>query len=380
MKSSNCQVVIIGLGYLATYITPCYEKLLGDKIGENLIGIKGSERGLKEKQAECNFPVIVGKVRETLEERRPDIIVLAVKPNQIAEMTEGTLAPYYQMLRENGEKLPDLYSFAPDPSVDYYYEALGKDVNAANMIPNMVKTIEGYEVAQVGVSFVAFDSRRVWPEENRKAALEFLTPTGTVVEIDGDKAISFLSLQVACHLMFEFNYIVQDVQKELGRDMPMSVSASAYRAVFRKIFDDACTDVLPCSKEGVDENLLEFMDMLMEAWYKGVLRFSETENISHEAAHRMICGSMETYQMQPQLEPKEALVQSTKNHATPGGFLEMCLITFHKGGYDYIAEQLKSWLTGKKDENVKEELEKIAFGVAKAVSDHGKTVSGIKKN
>ncbi len=373
------KIVIVGMGYLATYVMPCYERLLGDEIKTNCIGIKGSERGLAERQAQCPFPVIVGRVRETLEERRPDIIVLAVKPEQIAAMTEGTLAPYYQMLREKGEKLPDLYSFAPDPTVDYFYGAIGSDVNAANMIPNMVSEIAGLHVAPVGVSFVAFDPRREWPQENRKRALEFMIPTGTVVEVGADKAIPYLSAQCACHLMFELNYIAQDVQKEFGLEKSLADSASAYRSVFHRIFKDPCTEILPCSGENVSPELLEFMDVLMEAWREGVLRFTESEKIPFEAADRQVCGSMETYQMEAQLEPKEQLVQNTKNHATPGGFLEMCLITFHKRGYEYVTEQMRKWLKGERNENLAAEIADISFEVAKAISDHGKTVSGIKK-
>ncbi|MCI8465516.1 MAG: hypothetical protein HFI63_06635 [Lachnospiraceae bacterium] len=373
------QIVIIGMGFLATYIIPCYENLLGEDIRTNVIGIKGSERGLKEKQAECSFPVIVGKVRETLEERRPDIIILTVKPNQIGDMTEGTLVPYYQMLREKGEKLPDLYSFAPDPSVDYFYNTLGADVNAANMIPNMVRKIKEYNVSETGVSFVSFDSRRQWPSENRKRALAFMEPTGTVVEVDGDKAIPFLSSQCACHLMFEFNYIAQDVQKELGKEVSLADCANMYRTAFRKSFDEECVKVIPCNGEGADKELMEFMELLMSSWRKGVLNFAESEKIPYEPANRLVCGSMETYQMEAQLEPKEVLVQNTKNHATPGGFLEMCLITFHKEGYEFITAQMKNWLTGKKEESVGKEFERIAFEVAKAISDHGKTVSGIKR-
>ncbi len=377
MKKEN--IVIVGMGFLATYVMACYERLLGDDIGTNCIGIKGSDRGLKERQAQCPFPVIVGKVRETLEERRPDIIVLAVKPDQIGDMTEGTLAPYYQMLREKGEPLPDLYSFAPDPSVDYFYGALGADVNAANMIPNMVSEIEGRHVAPVGVSFVAFDPRRQWPEANRKRALEFLIPTGTVVEVDADKAIPFLSAQCACHLMFELNYIAQDVQKEFGLEKTLSDSAAAYRTVFHKRFQDPCTELIPCAADGVSPELAEFMDVVMEGWYQGVLRFTQSEQIPHEAADRLICGSMEALLMEAQLEPKEQLVQNTKNHATPGGFLEMCLITFHKRGYQYITEQMEKWLKGERNEKLESEIAEISFTVAKAISDHGKTVSGIKR-
>ncbi len=379
MKKEESKVVIIGLGYLATYIMPCYKKLLGKNIGTNLIGIKGSERGLKEKQQICPFPVVVGNVWVHLNEREPDIIVLAVKPDQIADMTEQTLVPYYQKLRDEKKKLPDLYSFAPDPSVDYFYDTLGSDVNAANMIPNMVSDIEGYDVSQVGVSFVAFDPRRIWPEENKRAALEFMTPTGTVLMVDGDKAIPFLACQCACHLMFEFNYIAQDVQAEIGRNMSLAESASAYRSVFREIFNESCVKVLPCSQGAADKKLLEFMEMLMKSWYNGVLKFAGSENIPNDAAHRLICGTMETYQMEAQLEKKETLVQNTKNHATPGGFLEMCLITFHKRGYDYITGELKNWLAGKKDPNAEMTIEEIAYDVARSISEHGKTVSGVKK-
>ena len=83
--------------------------------------------------------------------------------------------------------------------------------------------------------------------------------------------------------------------------------------------------------------------------------------------------------MEAQLEPKEVLVQNTKNHATPGGFLEMCLITFDKYGYQYLTDSFRSWMKGSQTPDMKTELTKIAHDVAKAVSDHGKTVSGVKQ-
>lgn len=378
MKKEN--VVIIGMGFLATYAIPCYERLLGDEIGSRLVGIKGSDRGLKERQAQCNFPVQVGKVRETLEEKDPGLIILAVKPDQIADMVEGTLAPYYQMLREKEEELPDLYSFAPAPPVSYYYDALGSDVNAANQLPNMISHVEGYDLSQAGVSFVSFDSRREWPEKKKRRAKEFLSPTGTVVEIAGEKANSFLAMQVACHLMFELNYIVQDIAKENGKEISLAQSASAFRALLRKRFHEPCVEVLPWSLDGIDdENMREFMEMTLDAWYDGVYRFSETAGIPHEAADRMICGTMETFHMEAQLEPKEVLVQNTKNHATPGGYLEMALITINNGGYKYIEDQMRKWGKGEKDRLIRKEIEQIAFSVAKAVSDRGKTTSGIHK-
>jgi len=161
----NEKILVIGQGFLTTYLMPCYERLLGENISRNMIGIKGSPRDLEKRRAECKYPVIVGNAAETLREMRPDIIILGVKPNQIAGMTENTLKPYYDLLRENGEPMSDLYSFAPDPTVDYFTDTLGMDVRAANMIPNMVSRIQDLFVAPVGVSFVSFDPRIAWPEE-----------------------------------------------------------------------------------------------------------------------------------------------------------------------------------------------------------------------
>ena len=93
----------------------------------------------------------------------------------------------------------------------------------------------------------------------------------------------------------------------------------------------------------------------------------------------MICGTMETFHMEAQLEPKEVLIQNTKNHATPGGYLEMALITIHNGGYKYIEDQMRKWVKGKKDASIRGEIEQIAFSVVKAVSDRGETVSGTHK-
>lgn len=377
MNHTSPNIVIIGMGFLATYIIPCYADLIGDDMEAHVIGIKGSSRGLAEKQAECPFPVVVGHVYETLLERRPDIIVLAVKPEQIAAMTEQTLKPYYQFLRTQGQPLPDLYSFAPDPAVTYFYQALGPDVNAVNMIPNMIRRICGIDVAQIGVAFVAFDRRRQWPAENRSRALSFLKPTGTVVEIASDKAIPFLSMQVACHLMFELNYIVQDVLEELGQTMTLAQSASAFRTVIHQFFQEECTRVLPCSTLGIDPNLLDFMDQLLHSWHDGVMDFAREEDIPAGAADRLICGTMEAHQLEAQLEPREQLVQNTKNHATPGGFLEMGLTTFHKIGYGQIADALRSRMQGQPVPGLYDAVRTIAHDVAKAVSDHGKTVSGI---
>lgn len=370
----NEKILVIGQGYLTTYLMPCYERLLGENISANMIGIKGSGRDLEKRRRECKYPVIVGNVMETLNAMRPDIIILGVKPHQIAAMTENTLKPYYEDLRKNGLPMPDLYSFAPDPTVDYFTDTLGTDVRAANMIPNMVSRIHDIFVAPVGVSFVSFDSRVDWPEENRRRAMEFLIPTGTVVEIPGDKAISFLASQVSGHLMYEFNYIAADLL-----NTGMDVTASAYRAAFRDVFNDPGINVLPFSADGVSETAFSFMKTAMESFFRGVVAFEDSEEIPHAASVRLTGGTMETFQMEAQLETREVLEQNTQNHATPGGFLEMCMKTFYARGYQVFEDHMRRWLAGNPDPNAAKDIEEIGFEVTKAIAVHGKTVSGVKK-
>ena len=375
----NEKIVVIGQGYLCTYLMPCYERLLGEKIAENMIGIKGSARDLEKRRAECRYPVIVGNAMETLLSRRPDIIILGVKPHQIPGVTLDTLKPYCDFLRQKGEPMPEIYSFAPDPTVDFFADHLGMDVRAANMIPNMVSRIRDIFVAPIGVSFVSFDSRVKWNDASRTRAMEFLTPTGTVVEIPGDKAISFLSSQVSSHLMYEFNYIAQDLLNERGMESGMDATASAYRAAFRDVFNDPAVNVLPCDLKTVPENLRAFMKIAMESFHRGVIAFEDSESIPHEAAVRLTSGSMETFQMEAQLESRETLVRNTKNHATPGGFLEMCLKTFHEGRYECFENHMRGFLDGNPSPDAAKDIERIGYDVTRAIAIHGKTVSGVKK-
>ena len=35
------KIVIIGMGFIATFLMPCYRRLLGDALSTNVVGIKG---------------------------------------------------------------------------------------------------------------------------------------------------------------------------------------------------------------------------------------------------------------------------------------------------------------------------------------------------
>ncbi|WP_343207836.1 hypothetical protein [Anaerolentibacter hominis] len=378
-RREDLKIFLIGVGYLAYYITPCYRAILRDNIGSQMIGIKGSERGLKERQELFPFPLQVQNTRAALDEMKPDLILLAPKPDQIPGIMEEVLIPYYEDCRKAGEILPDLYSFAPDPQVSYFYDKLGGDVNEANLLPNMVNELHGINVAPVGVSFISFDERREWPEENKKLALDFLKPTATVIEVPAKYAVPFLALKVASHTTYEMCFILQDVLKEKGIEVPLAALASAMRTYHRENFKDIDPALYPCSEDDAPEEIRVFICEMVQGWYRGIVRYAVSIGMDEWIARRMAGGTMELHLMTIQMEPREVLDQNVANHATKGGVLEKAIITFDEIGYQYLTEVFRHFMEGYPDSDFDVKIEQLAFDVTKAVSDHGMTLGKLNQ-
>ena len=180
--------VILGFGFLARYLLPCCEHLLGRCDGQTLAAVKGTPRDIEALRARYPFPVQAGGALEALRSLRPDVVLLCVKPHQVAAVLEDAVKPYLREMHAAGQALPDIYAFAAGLTPVDYLPLLGEDVNVACMTPNMLCAIEGRDVAPVGVCFVSFAPGHVWPAQNRRRALAFLRPVGTVLEI-GEAAV-----------------------------------------------------------------------------------------------------------------------------------------------------------------------------------------------
>ena len=198
--------VILGFGFLARYLLPCCEHLLGRCDGQTLAAVKGTPRDIEALRARYPFPVQAGGALEALRSLRPDVVLLCVKPHQVAAVLEDAVKPYLREMRAAGQALPDIYAFAAGLTPVDYLPLLGEDVNVACMTPNMLCAIEGRDVAPVGVCFVSFAPGHVWPAQNRRRALAFLRPVGTVLEIAPEIVPDYIALNCSCHMMFEFNY------------------------------------------------------------------------------------------------------------------------------------------------------------------------------
>ena len=367
--------VILGFGFLAQYLLPCCERLLGRCDAQTLAGVKATRRGLQELRARYPFPVQAGGAAQALEHLRPELILLCVKPQQMAALLRDTVAPYLSGRRAHNKALPDIYAFAAGLTPDDYARILGNDVNIACMIPNMLHTIAGRAVAPVGVSFVSFAPQQVWPEAKRRQALKFMEPTGTVVEIAPDISSDYIALNCSCHMMFEFNYIAKQVLRERGRDVSLTQTAQGYRFAFRKVFDEPCTRLVECDETLWSADVLSIMELFMRAWYEGLMAYCSRAGIPHEAARRNACGSMEAFQMEVQLETRAQLEETTRLHATPGGFLERAVSTFATVGMEACREIWRRLLDGQAMPDAQARIRAVAERVLGETARHGREMA-----
>lgn len=373
------KMLILGVGFLAQYLIPCYERMLGDDLSDRVIGIKATARNLEAVRARCPFPVQIQGAREALDAFHPDLILIGVRPQQVAELVRDTLKPYFDALRQRGEPLPLIYSLAPDPTVDYYWDALGGGVRAAYQFPNVVREVAGVDISQVGVSFVTFDRRAKWSPEDREAALRFLEPTGKVYELEAAQASPFLAIQPTSHLMFSMIYLVEDVLAANGRQISASALASAVREALRPRLSEACADLIPYDAEGMEDFLRDVLHRLAFAWCDGLMDFVRSEGLPEAAGMRNICGSVASYCMQAQAESRETVELATADHATPGGYLELALRKFDELGAADLKRAMNDFLNGRAVEDFDARIRRMAFNIIHAVSEHGKALGGVKK-
>lgn len=372
------KLFILGTGFLAQYLMPCYRHMLGEDFGAQMLGVKATARNIEETRANCPFPVEIQGADGSLRRFSPDIIVIGVRPQQVTQVVGDTLAPYFDELRRDGRPLPLLYVLAPDPTVDYYRDALGEDVLAVYQYPNMTRELGGRDVSQVGVAFVTFDKRAVWPVEARAQAMRFLEPVGKVFEIGADQASPFIALQCACHVLFDVCFLIEDELDAAGRKLTHSEVASAMRRAFRPLFTEEVAGIIPCLEELDDDALKELLRRFIYAWREGLVDFARFEGLPEAASVRNIAGTIESICMQVQTETRAALEAITRSHATPDGYLEMALRTFRSGA-PALESDVRSLICGAEVERFDEDVRALAFRIAHAVSEHGKTVGGVKK-
>ena len=376
------RVLLIGTGYLAEYLIPCFKRRPGENLASQMIGIKGSSAKLAERQQVFPFPLQVLGTEEALRRMQPDLILMAAKPNQVPDITKEVLAPYYQECRKEKRPLPVLYSFAPAPSVHWMTKTLGWDALVCNMLPNMIREVEGYPAYKGAVSFLSFDPNVLWDKEQRAAAEDFLVPTGNIVEVPGEQAAAYLAIKGATHAVYEFTTICCEVLKWHGVEMSYAAAAGGMRKALRDVMPADYPTPVPVA-EGMEEKYLHFWRSFIGSYLGGIVQYGLDLGMEPEKAALMGRCAMETNLSFVQHATPETMKAMVASHATKGGMLEKHNEVFREAGYDKLAQGWNAYVQAEMSEFGEalfdDTMADIAYSVTEKVALHTARMSGIEE-
>ena len=225
------KIVVIGMGFLMQYISPCYWNFIGTgDIASQMAATTADPNGLEEKSKRVRFPVQLGGTPELLQKMEPDIILFTLPTTLAAGVAKQDVAPYYAYLRERGQDLPDFYAFTPKPVGKDYAGILGNDVAIANIIPNMFSKLKDKDISKEGRTLVALaEDCAAWNDEKIRRIMDFFSPLGPVVLVPPKKQYALLATFSAGRVITDILLTASEILK-----VPVEDLSSCVRACFGK--------------------------------------------------------------------------------------------------------------------------------------------------
>ncbi|MEY8355701.1 L-2-amino-thiazoline-4-carboxylic acid hydrolase [Lachnospiraceae bacterium 54-53] len=359
-------IVIIGLGYIAEYIVPGYEALLGNHTETRIIGVTADEADIERKRRTLGFPVYLGENERALREGKPDIIIFAPPPSVAMPLTHQVLLPYYEELRKEGSILPDLYAFPPSPSGEDYQSVLGEDVNVVNIVPNMFRTAAGTDISQEGFTLLSFPKGKPWEGPCFERLSRFSEPFGALKIQKPELVLSTLAGVIAAFTasdtVFAIANALYDGDQEqiyrLGRIM-----RGIHRSLTGKSGDEAPEDAADPAKQ-------KLLGAVVSSMYDGTVRALTEKGLPREEAEADQALCLEQQYHVAALESRRVILYNTRKHATKGGVTERAEIFLTQNIKGVLKEYFSRCETADPQEayNV---LEPLYYKLTLDVASHG---------
>lgn len=320
-KAEDTRFVIIGMGFLMEYIYPCYEKELGGNLPDHIIAVTEDAADLARKQERCAFPVQLGGAAKALEKLRPDIILFAPPPSVAPKLIDAVLKPYYEQRRREGVALPILYAFPPNPTGKDYQEKLGGDILVANVLPNMVSSIDGKPLQGEGLTYITFPEAGVWPLEERRFLEDFFAPLGGTIEVPPALVMQMLAGTVLINLISPLVFGVTDALAGSPYQPGYRQIAHAMRGYHRtkRAYHTGSFDA---ADTGVESYLDHMLRKVVFHWYEGTKRYYLDSGMPEDTADTILTSLLDLHLHVHEKEPREKIEADAKAHATKGGVLE----------------------------------------------------------
>ena len=334
------KIVVIGMGFLMQYISPCYWNFIGTgDIASQMAATTADPNGLEEKSKRVRFPVQLGGTPELLQKMEPDIILFTLPTTLAAGVAKQDVAPYYAYLRERGQDLPDFYAFTPKPVGKDYAGILGNDVAIANIIPNMFSKLKDTDISKEGRTLVALaEDCAAWNDEKIRRIMDFFSPLGPVVLVPPKKQYALLATFSAGRVITDILLTASEILK-----VPVEDLSSCVRACFGKEWNFTAPRTegyLPVSEEAVEEKYRTICRVLANGWIKGVVQGSEKEHISK---YMVTNATLPLYDLRVhilQAEDRASVERDMRKHANKGGVFESACIAYTRD----VAGPLKAFL------------------------------------
>lgn len=372
--------VVIGTGFIGKYMGKGIRNVTGCKDLHGIaFGIKGHDRDVSKKAAELGYDVSVNDTARVLERENPTIIIFSAPPEAAPQIVTDILVPYYDKCRQEQRPMPDLYSFIPSPSARWMCGKLGGDANVVKILPNILDNVCGFDLSPVGINYISFPSHQ-WEEDRKAVLMKLLSPYGFTAQVSDTDSLVLLAGKITSHVCYEVSYTIYDACRRNGFDTKLNDIGSAMRKAQHEILP-TLPFISRCGDEGIPNTLKPFFKPFMEAWYKGLRRFT-TENkdvVSNDDARHIDMCSFALNVFPIRYRPKEELEQDTKNAATKGGILERGIEVFFESVESNLSVNLdKILLCGEADEDFYDWAESSSYNISCQAYKRSLDLSGKK--
>lgn len=314
--SKNAQaprIVIIGLGYIAEYVLPGYQALLGDQTATHVIGVTLDESDIERKRRKLGFPVYLGDNAGALRDGKPDIIIFAPPPTAVPALMEDILLPYFQELRQAGQSLPDIYAFPPTPSGSAYQKMLGDDINVVNIIPNMFRTAGGVDISRAGFTLLSFPEGEQWGSESFARLSDFFAPFGMLNIQQPALLLDNLAGVIASYVIPDTIFAIADILFGGDEGAVHHLACILYGL-------QQGDPVVP--KEGTEQKLRQMLDSVRRGIFDGTVRALAEKGVPLEEARANQAVTISQQFRVTALETRRTILYNTRKHATKGGITE----------------------------------------------------------
>ncbi len=369
-------MVILGMGYLMEYISPCYRHMLGEAAGRCITAVTADEADLPRKRETFEFPVVLNDNLGALEEKRPQIILFAPPPSVAPGLTEEVLVPYYRKVRDRGEKLPVLYAFPPKPEGSYYLGKLGNDVQVVNILPNMVSRIAGENLQGEGLTYLTFPEHSRWADEERAYLEDFFSPLGGCIEVKPAHVMQMLAGTVTVHNCSEIILAISDALERSGNPVDFHRIAGAMRAYHQKKWSYYPAGSTPCGEDEVEPGLFAALRKVAFHWFTGIYEFYLDSGMDEATASRILVSLMDLHLHLHQREDRAVIEANGIRHATKGGVLEKGCMVFAAQVERELARTFEEWPDVRLSDQWCSWLEQQAYSVTAQVADHSRNLAG----